>query len=271
MPFESPSRNNQETDWERTKMAEIRLRAAGKFVPPRVGDRRAPYGYFSGRPIIGSGMGNINGGVYLGVNAREAVVVDDNREKPGGETLQALYSEIVLPKIDRAAKKYGRNPKDVAIAVIFNVVTEVLPYDKEKSEALIQQLTNGRSDGKVHLASFLNFGAGVCRHQALLVAYLIEKLMQEDNPAYRLNGQLSIERNKVALTNENLAGAHAWVRYTSTSGEIRIIDIAQKRCGRLEKLINEPGAWEYARPEDLKRLKNQHNPGYSAGAASVIP
>jgi hypothetical protein len=254
MPNELP-RKPEAVEWQRTSLVEKRLLASSEFTPPRPGDAWAPHGYFASRRIIGSEMGHVNGGVYLGAHAREALVVDDEPTNEAGNKLRAFYTEKIRPAIEQAAAQVGRKPKDVALSVIYRTVLKAMPYDAEKTDLLIHMLTGGQRDMKIHLAPFIQNGVGVCRHQALLVAYLIEKLTQEDDLRFRLNGKLSLERNSIANLDENKTGAHAWVRYTSTSGEVYIVDVAQKKCGKLDDLAREPGNWEYARPEDWKRIR----------------
>lgn len=240
-------------EWNRTVRAQDRLRASSEYEPYRPGDKDAPYGRFTGRPVIGSGMSRVNGGVYLGANAREAIVVDDEPGTPAGEFLRRQYAERLLPLVRELADGYKRDPKDVALLAVFQEVLRSVRYDARMTEGIVRHHSTGRPDQKMHLAMFVHAGAGVCRHQALLAAYLLERLMQESDRKLRLNGQFSLERNQVAMTDENQHLAHVWVRYTTSDGEVYIIDPAQRKFGRLRDLMGQAGAWEYARPEDLAR------------------
>lgn len=257
MPKEFPGTPEMSVDWQRTSLVERRLLSSPEYTPPRPGDAWAPHGYFAGRRVIGSEMRHINGGVYLGAHAREALVVDDDPTDPSGKKLRAFYTEKIRPAIAQAAAQIGRKPKDLALSIIFRTVMKTMQYNAEKADLLTHMLTGGQRDKKIHLAPFIENGVGVCRHQALLTAYLIEKLTQEEDPLFRLNGKLSLERNAIADRDENKSGAHAWVRYTNTNGEVYIVDVAQKKYGKLDDLAKEPGNWEYARPEDWKRIREK--------------
>jgi len=66
-------KDDRPVGWRRTKLLVERINVSPLYTPP---DKDAPYGRFANRPVIGSGMPHILGGVYLGANAREAIVVE---------------------------------------------------------------------------------------------------------------------------------------------------------------------------------------------------
>ena len=82
---------------------------------------------------------------------------------------------------------------------------------------------------------------GVCRHQALLCGYLLEKLIKDE----RISGKVSVDRNFV----EGLGG-HAWARYTTDRGKVYILDVAQNYKGCLGDMTKKQSRWFYERPED---------------------
>lgn len=91
--------------------------------------------------------------------------------------------------------------------------------------------------------SYIIAGGGVCRHQALLGAYLLEKLIRDG----KIGGKVSIDRNSVQNA------GHAWIRYTNSKGKVFIIDQAQKYIGLLND-TDKNGRWFYERPEDFKEF-----------------
>ena len=112
---------------------------------------------------------------------------------------------------------------------------------------------NGREikpNTKVYLGAYLKVkngqssGGGVCAHQALLVAHLMERLKEEG----LVKGTISFERNQLLGDR-----AHAWVRHTDDKGEKWVIDPAQDHFGWL---VDE-AKWEYRRSKDLDELKQQ--------------
>ena len=236
-------------NWDRTKLVRDRVEDSMDYSPP---DEKAPHGYFAERPIIGSGMDSIIGGVYPGRSPREVIVVDDTGEKEGDMELARIYKEDFLPGLLEYAKKRRARPKDAAHPYILSYIKENMPYDSERTKAIITGLTGNLPDKKIHLASFIVNKGGICRHQALFAGYLLEKLKNETDPETRLNGKISLERNDVK--DEDKSGAHAWVRYTTSSGDIWILDAAQNRFGRLQDIMEDKSAWEYARPEDIQKF-----------------
>lgn len=214
---------------QRTQELVFRVKFQREYKPP---DQYAAYGYFKGRLIIGRDT-PINGGIYGGAGSREAIVVDDKTD--GGVLVNSyvhLYNQI--------ANGHNAQKSEVPIFILkaFELVRSMMPYDKDK----IQQLISGRgADAEMHLSYFIQNRVGICRHQALFVAYLLEKLIQEK----KLNGKVSVDRNSSALM-----GAHAWARFTTPDKKVFIIDPAQ---GYVGTLANAPeSAWFYqyiSRPE----------------------
>lgn len=241
-------------NWERTRNVQLRLGDSPEFVPAQnirdVSLHVAPYGTYLGRPVIGSRMSNIIGGIYLGAHAREAIVVDDAGESEGDKNLLNFYQKEFLPKLQKDLHLYcditqGANANVwVILACIYHAVSKAIPYSSKKTEELLaKHFPAGYKDEKIHISGFIKNKTGICRHQALLVGYLIEKLLIETFPHIRLDGYFSIERNKF------IDGAHAWTRFTDAKGEVWIIDVAQKQLGRLKDLKNQAG-WIYERRED---------------------
>lgn len=201
-----------------------RAEGSGYFEEPDVDSRN---GYFQGRPIIGRDT-PINGGVYLGGGQREAVVVDDTKSP----YLDNVYSDLI--RETESDRQNGRF-KSAILTRVFDKARQVLPYDLSKTEQIAAPYSN---DNKVSLDVFIANKVGVCRHQALLTAYLIERLKKDGY----VRGTASIDRNSIAGK-----GGHAWVRYTNSGGEVYIIDPAQNFIGKLDHITSEQGRWFYQR------------------------
>ncbi len=211
--------------FDKTILAERRVKTSGFYEEP---SGETPHGSFRGRPIIGKDM-PVEGGVYLGAGAREAIVVD---EKYG--ELVRIYKRVR----EELEKESGKGALSGRIfRKVFDIVKEELPFDQKKVDGEVAQF-NG--DTKVALDHFIQKKAGVCRHQALLTAYLFQKLKQDGI----VQGSASIDRNAVSGK-----GGHAWVRYTNRVGDVFIIDPAQDYIGPL-KDESLKDRWFYKRPED---------------------
>lgn len=256
----------EENQFDKTYFASERVK---KQMPEgyREADEKAPYGYYYDRRILGRDM-PINDSVYIGESDREAVVIDDKKdarlrlaydkfiETRRQEATDRIYSlkNIFAKAFDALLNQKNKirlTKEEFAEGIIdsvFNYVKGSLPYDKgvvSKLEALSKQ--EGRSlSRKICLGEYLNEAGGVCRHQALLAAYILEKLIKDGY----LSGKVSVDRNKVKGE-----GGHAWARYTDADNETFIIDSAQDYCGRLADA--KKGRWKYARPEDGHQIQVQ--------------
>lgn len=225
-PHVSPS---PPAEWELTRIAEARVKSSS-FYEERGLIRKEKL--FAGRPIIGRDS-VINGGVYVGGSEREAIVVDDTKD----QALEKIYQELLRRR--QQAEQQGAKFKVGVLTEVWKLVSDVMPYDKGRVDEI--ESTLPKPDTKMYLSSYI--GGGVCRHQALLAGYLLERLSKEG----KVGGRVSIDRNFVADR-----GGHAWARYENSGGETYIIDPAQGYLGRLEE-INED-RWFYERPEDTSTL-----------------
>ena len=192
-------------------------------------------GWFLGREMIGRDK-KINQGVYVGAGEREAIVVDDEKDLP----LNDVYKQLLVMRL-RAKKIRGTSFREGLLQDIFNLTKEIMPVDIGNVEKVRKDL--GGSDRKTYLSSF--FGGGVCRHQALLAGYLLERLKKEG----KIGGDVSVDRNS---TDE---GGHAWVRYTNSKGKITILDPALNFRGYLKDVQVGDKNWPYYRKSDLRKRK----------------
>lgn len=223
-----PNAHRYEPNWERTRLVEERLPAI-----PLDG------GYFQGRKMIHHDS-PISGGVCVGGVGREAIVVDWRHEgRPEkGASLATLYDAAV-----QRATVDGRFRKHLALKAVFDTVNE---HFTERSSTGVQRVTQavgGGPDSKVHIDCFISKGTGVCRHTTLTCAAILERMIERD----LLAGQVSNDRNSIPGK-----GAHAWCRYTSSSGAVVILDVVQNFFGNLDESQKRAG-WNYARPEDKRK------------------
>lgn len=185
---------------------------------------------YKGRPIIERDS-RIDGGVCLGRYRREAIVVDSSYSP----YLVGLYNIV-----EKGASIGDSVMRDRILKSVFINVVNAMPKQDENAVANLVRKHNVGDDGLISLETFVREGTGVCRHDALICAFLLEKF--KDNGFIR--GKPSVDRNY------HDKGAHAWCRYTSHSGTVVILDVMQKYFGLL-KNSGKNGRWDYRRPEDI--------------------
>lgn len=230
-------------EWRKTEMAIRNIKGGGFYEE---GDKDSKYGYFEKRRIIGRDT-PIKGGVYVGAGDREAIVVDDIYEN---SELDRIYKNFLNDR--KEADPKGIHFKDGIFEDILETAQKELPFDEQKVLRLNQE--NGWGNNrKVSLDFYIRNKAGVCRHQALLGGYMLERLAQEGY----IRGKTSIDRNFVPGE-----GGHAWIRYRSGDGIVVIIDPAQDYIGNLDD-VDTDNRWFYERPSDrglralLQRIINR--------------
>jgi len=234
MPQGTHGPDDKEMIWDYTVVTQRRGIQDGDYDPP---DEKSPYGYYKDRPIIGRDSPVI-GGVYT-TGRKEALVVD---EKYG--LLEECYEEVLQQL--KHLETNGNNPKKVILGLVFKYVREKLKYDNDAVEESVKKLNAGKTDNsavKVSLDYFINKGVGVCRHQAVLAGYLLEKFKQDGY----ISGKASVDRNY-----SDKEGGHAWVRYTNSGGKVIVMDPAQNYLGYIDKVANDRlrgiYRWSYERP-----------------------
>jgi len=231
---------------ERTVMVRKRLENHEDFEQP---DERAQHGSWKGRPIIGRDV-EVHGKVYLsGGRSRPAVVIDDSIDP----LLEASYNEF--------RGTLGSNPSVADITKsIEKFVSVKMPYWSSEDHNGVsvdnQVIKNIRDAGgeagpdsvikfshylTVHNGVANQKGGGVCAHQGVFAAYLMEKL--RDQGLLPGSTQISFDRNSA------LEGAHAWARLTEPNGAVHIVDPAQNYVGPIQNASN----WSYMRTTDIER------------------
>jgi|GEM_PF-1234941 len=194
-----------------------------------------PYGIYKEHPVIGRFSPHVDGGVYIGGNGREAIVVDGE-----SDTLHDVYE--TLKKEFSEAQSRGEILRVTTILNrVMKFVQMVMPYDGDKTNQISAPYYG---DKLVGLSEYVKNAAGVCRHQALLNAYIIDKLIQEGI----LFGSVGVQRNTVL----DMGGSHAWAIFTYKDIKI-IIDSTQSFVGT-EKQADENGLWRYQLPTDQHKI-----------------
>jgi hypothetical protein len=217
-----------------TAWAIQRIASRGELQPLSPWD--APYGRYRGRRVIGAAS-RIDGGVYLGRMAREAIVIDMARP---GSLLRRVYDAFVAGLSGGTGR--GRVPLATAALVpaLRALVTAVMPYDEARVH-LLEQRSLPADDSLVDLDLFLHLGYGVCRHQVCLVGAVLERLVDEG----RLQGRVSLQRCFVEGW-----FSHAWIRWCGGDGVPWLFDPAQHRYCPLADV--DPSVWlVYGRPGDF--------------------
>ena len=219
--------------WNRSELGRERVKDSPYYTEAEDSRR----GAWHDREIITRDT-SINRGVYLGGNEREAIVVDDTREES-----REIY-ERVFQSVQEAVTQHeqkGEQKKSVLLPVVYDITRREIPYDEFGTEELLKKLFGSNlEDQKIDLTYFIEHHTGVCRQQVLLAGYLIERLIANGD----LRGRVSIDRNSIP----NM-GAHTWVRYTSHSGKVFILDATRGYLGSLEDSAKK-GTWIYSRPDD---------------------
>lgn len=236
LPVSTPQTDEIDEDWSYTMDAR-------KFH----GDMRA------GRRIIGRDE-KIDGGLYTGTYGGEAIVVDTKKYP---EAYNGLLSEV-MTKITR---EDGAIDRAEVLGTVFRTVSEKMKYSQSGVDNLLQEIAEGKGLDKfpdftkVELSDFIDEGIGVCRHQALTVGIILEKLKETGV----IRGDVSVDRS-MGWSPKGEREGHAWVRYTNRAGQVYILDVAMGYIGPLEAAEGEKRGWDYLRPEE-QRLRAAEDAG----------
>lgn len=184
---------------------------------------------YLGRDVIGRGT-PIDGGVYIGVSRREAIVVDFNNA-----TLEASYNEFIS-RMDKLSRGSPAVFKERVLRELNDFVDRKMGGRGvgivEKVDQFLEK-HNLSGDKKVHLGVFLENESGVCRHRALMAAAFLERMAKEG----RLSGAVEVQRNGISEM-----GAHAWAFYKNSSGDGIVLDPMQGFVGRAD---DANAYWDY--------------------------
>jgi hypothetical protein len=175
----------------------------------------APYGYFLGRHIIGD-CTRISGGIYVGHNAQETIVIDE-RYKVLSHVYQDLLKQIENSSLNPAHAEYEIFNQAIATA------SNAIAIDADEVKHFREQQKVG-IDGKVSLDVFVTQGYGLDYHQVLLAAYLLERLADDK----KLSGIVTIDS---CLSAEQESGLV--LLYTSSSGYVLRFSPLERRIAEI--------------------------------------
>lgn len=186
-------------------------------------NRRAPYGSFKGYPLIGRDSTSVREGLY-GTRTGESILVDAD-----SSALQAVAANFIaqLPP-DQIS-----NTRSL-LAQVNEYTARVLRYSGDEADQVTDWFED--SDNIVPLSKYVESGVGVCRHQSLIVAHIVEELIANKN----IDGQIGVERNH-DLDEES---GHAWAVYKRKGSEDIIVDATQGFTGTREE-AKRYGLWKY--------------------------
>lgn len=240
-----------EAEWDYTvgpeKMKQLGRKLKGYEEPYVSGDGLKMPAKYLGRDVISRDSG-INGGVYIVPGIQEAIVVDDANSQTsrseGWSPTNQMYEQANNDFLRRARGKgvsiehtVKQGQEEEVLEAALESAMEKLKYSLQTSKEMESQF----SDKKINLDILLDEGKGVCRHQALLVGYYLERAI---NGGF-MKGNVSVDRNYIKNK-----GGHAWTRFTSSEGKVYIIDPAQEFVGTLDD-AKKTASWDYRRPEDV--------------------
>jgi hypothetical protein len=210
----------------------------------RVGARRPEIaehnGYYQGRKVIHHDSRIAEGVSLGGTGGREAIVVTWT-PRSNDQSLHDLYDDSVK----RSTDGDGTFRKNRALQAVYDVVIERFANRSPEDVAAFIEQNGLAGDRKVSLQTFIRARMGTCRHLALACGAILERMVDEG----KLGGRVSVDRNTMPGR-----GAHAWCRYTSSTGTVVILDVMQQFLGTLQEAQQKPGAWPYARPSDREHL-----------------
>ncbi len=175
----------------------------------------------------------------------EAIVVDPDKYPAQYEK---WYSELE----NRASDGSNRVQRSKVLGSAFSLVSEKMKYSQEGVDTILRENGAVNDGDKIELSVFMEDGVGVCRHQALVVA----TLLNQAKDAGHIRGDISVDKSE-QWSPDGDRGGHAWVRYTSYGGDVMILDVAQGFAGTLEESRQRQEGWNYLRPEDKMAVEAQ--------------
>lgn len=179
--------------------------------------------------------------VMFGIGGEEAIVVSPSRD-PG-------YYQKLNKDLDKFMGDYDNMSDSQKALKVYQFVSQRMRYSLDEVKALNEKL-GVPSGGKIELSAYMSAGLGVCRHQALMCGYLIERLIDER----KMRGSVHINRNGNWSPDDQFAG-HGWARYTDKDEKVYILDVAQHYFGELEKSLDREDGWNYFQDEEYEKFR----------------
>lgn len=197
----------------------------------------------SGRHLINRNTDVLNG-VWGGDYDAESLVVDYSRE---ADYYNALAEELKQRASQLSASGGQRLAKTGLLSELNDFVRQKMPYSLSGVQDIYHHF-GGTPGKKISLAYYIEKGVGVCAHQALFAATLMEILRLQGD----VGGVARVNRS-IQWPQVGEPGGHAWVRYTNSAEQIYIIDPAQNFVGSLKEAAARDRGWNYRLPEDIDR------------------
>ncbi len=224
--YSRPNEFNQIPSQSREQLALQRLSRNPRFSNE---DDDSPYGYLDALPIRGNLSESLAGGVYVGgPKAREAVYIPKISDQT--PALNGLYKQILQRVSQRGSMAAQYILQDVVELVRSQISTQLSTGSDRVTAWLNANCLN--EDGLINLENFVQYQIGSSTHVALIVALLLETLIDRNV----ILGRVRVEEN-----HQPGVGGHASITYTADTHEIQI-DPSRGYIGRRTALSN---GWNY--------------------------
>lgn len=259
---------NENANWQRTYAVQSRMEDKDGYEEP---SKEFPYGRMQGpdgkmHQIVGRDV-KVRDGIYPGTSEREVIWVNEglpgNKEKPWEGNLNRAFNNLVDIVHARMKKGGEQEAKANLLRDVLELTRKWLPSDnipgQMSADDRVAQFvadSGAKKDGWMSLEQFMG-NVGVCRHQALLAAYLLERAQEEGIVSSQ--SKISVDRNSIPGL-----GAHAWVRYLNRGGQEYIIDPRQNFIGTVEQAEqmakDQKAVWSYRRPNPNRVEQPEYQP-----------
>lgn len=162
-------------------------------------------GMYKGHHVITRESQTVRLGVFGSRKPHSELILVDNDDPAVDEVVAQYISELDRARVDE---------KNI-LKIASETTNRTLRYDLDETERLSAQ--HYMSGELVGLSEYIKHGVGVCRHQALLDALLIERAVEEGF----IDGKVRVERNIDRMHNSG----HAWAVFSPReSAEDIIVD-----------------------------------------------
>ncbi len=172
----------------------------------------------------------IDGGEDAGrSNSREKLVADFDNDKPLRDAYEKIKTEFEL---SRAGSQLSPSEqKMVLIKMVYDSISKIM-YDGGWADRMVEMAKLEPNKTFLLGPNVIVPNRGVCRHMGLLCAAVIERLIKEGIEA----GDEGYPKGAVYYVRDSKEGVengpgHGWAVYRMTSGELVVLDVAQRNFG----------------------------------------
>ncbi len=158
-----------------------------------------------------------------------------------------IFRSYINEAIQRSRDETGRVRRYVVPRAVYDTVRHRMRYSVKRCREIHEEMQDPAMH-YTHLSHFMERGYGVCSHQALACAAMLEVF--KTFPF--VHGDVSYESSLRFRREDGRPDeyGHAWTRLTRPDGSIIIMDPAQGFYGTLEEGVD-VAEYEYRRPEEL--------------------